>query len=145
MANPLIGQGTLNRLKASVVFNDYPQLNVTSSFLMPEAIDWMPEGNVTAALPSLTGYVPSPEPYQMARVAIHLVRSQAFANQWKQQIENNSLLGDATIRPDTATMDPWTLNNVSITSMERMGFGGRDAGFTVNLQGTWNINLALWN
>lgn len=145
MANPLVALGTLNRLKASVIFTDFPALNVTPSFLMPEAIDWMPEGNATAALPALTGYVTSPEPYMMVRIAIHLVRSQSFANQWKRQIENSTLLGDATIRPDTATMDPWTVSNVSIVNPERMGFGGRDAGFTVNLQGTWQINQSLWN
>ena len=37
-SNPLVDQGTLNRIRASVEFTDFPELNVTSSYLAKAGI-----------------------------------------------------------------------------------------------------------
>jgi hypothetical protein len=145
LANPNVQQGTLNRLIASVSFPSFPGLNITPSFLNREAIRMAFGGVLTGSLPSLTGRVTSPEPYQMVTLTIHLLRSQAFANTWKQQIESSSLLGDVTVRPDVTTMDPWYLSNVSIDNVDAMTFAGGDASFTIELGGIYYVNNSLWN
>ena len=146
MARPNITQGTINRLVTSILFAGNPALNITPPFLAPEAIDWAPEGNLTTNLPSMTGHVTSPEPYVMARMTCHLLRSQGFADAWKQQMETSTLLGDATVRPDVNgnILSPYLCNNVAIIGHDRMGFSGRDASFVVVLQGNWQINSNLW-
>lgn len=144
MARPNVTQGPINRLIASVLFPSFPALNISPSYLTPEAIDWAPEGQATTMLPTLTGLVTSPEPYQMVRVTCHLIRSQSFADTWKQQQESSTLLGDCTVRPDSPTLSPYTLNNTAILGVDRMGFGGRDAGYVVTLSGFYSLNSSLW-
>ena len=38
MADPLVPQGNLNRLKASLIWTDFPNLNVTPPFLAGEML-----------------------------------------------------------------------------------------------------------
>ena len=125
-----------------MLFPSFPSLNVSPSFLAPEAIDLSFEGQATAVLPSMTGVVTSPEPYQMVRVAIHCLRSQAFADLWKQQMETSTILGSCTVRPDAVTLSPYIFGNMSITGVERLSFAGRDPGFVVNIMGNYQLNAA---
>lgn len=141
---PNIAQGTINRLRASVIWDNFPQLNVTASFLMPEGIDLTFEGQSTAVLPTMTGVVTSPEPYQIVRLAIHLIKSQGLADLYKQQQENTTLLGGCTIRPDTITLSPYYLMNCSITGVNALAFSGRDPGYVVTATGSYNLNAAAW-
>ena len=59
--NPLIDQGVLNRVKGTVVWADFPVLNVTAPFLDREGINFRVTGEASAQLPTLTGIVQSPE------------------------------------------------------------------------------------
>ena len=147
MANPNTFQGTVNKLIASIVWNNFPTLNVTPSFLAPEMIDITPEGPITTMLPSATGLVTSPEPYQVMRIVIHLIRAQSIANAFKSQWELSSLLGDCTIRPDvlSSVLNPFIIGNVAITGLNTLNFSGRDPGFVVTCTGAYNINSSLWN
>lgn len=145
MANPLIDQGQLNRLKASVTFPGNPSLNVTPSFLAPEAIRMALEGEATAQLPSLTGVVQSPEPYQMVTVTIHLLKSQALANAFKSQYETSTVLGELVIRPDSTILNAYDLTNGALEAIEPLDFSGRAANFTVRIRAQYNINANLWN
>ena len=142
--NPGIPQGTINRLLASVFVTNYPELNITSSFLAPEAISIAPEGQATTQLPSLTSIVNSGEPYQIIRCTAHLIRSQGLANAWKMQYENTTFLGPVTVRPDVTTMDPWYLNFASIINFSALTFNGREVGYVLELAGSYDINAALW-
>ena len=94
--NPLVDQGTLNRLRASVLVTQSPELNVTASFLGKEMIGLTLEGNATTGIPNAAGVTQSPEPYQLATLEIHLIKAQALADQWKQRMQTNTLLGDIT-------------------------------------------------
>ena len=143
-SNPLVPQGTINRLLASIIWNDYPSLNITASFLAPEAIDLTLEGSATLPLPTMTGIVTSPEPYQLARFQAHLIRSQFLPSAYKLQMETSTLLGDCTIRPDTATLPPYQISNCSIMGVDRMAFAGRDAGWVISFTGAYYINSSLW-
>jgi hypothetical protein len=76
MALVQVSQGTLNRAITSVSWPQYPQLNVTAPYFAPEATRLTFEGMTTLFLPTLTGVVTSPEPYQMISLDIYLLKSQ---------------------------------------------------------------------
>lgn len=143
--NPLVDQGTLNRLRASVLITASPELNVTASFLGKEMVGLTLEGEATTAIPNAAGVTQSPEPYQMATVEIHLIKAQALADQWKQRMQANTLLGDITVIPDAKTLGNYPLQNCSVTSVAPMRFSGADAGWVISLRGTYYINNDLWN
>jgi len=148
MANQNIPQGTLNRLKASVVWRDFPQLNVTPPYLGKEAIRLAFEGTATLPINTMTGAVMSPEPYQVVRLTMSLLKSQFLADAYKAQMELNTLLGDATVRPDVAEsrgLGPYQLTNCAIESVGELQFSGESAAYPVVCVGYYNINAALWN
>lgn len=145
MANPLISQGTINRLRAAVVIPTFPALNVTSAFLGEEGIRLAFEGDATLFINTLTGAVTSPEPYLLATLTINMLKTQALANAWKAQMETSALLGDLTIRPDATQLNPYQLTNCSMQSMKELNFSGKDATYGVMVKGYYIINNTLWN
>ena len=145
MANPLVPQGTLNRLLGSVVFTSYPGLNVTASFLGKEGIGLTFDGPITSPLETMTGIVDSPEPYQRVSVTIHMLKSQALANAFKNQIETYSVVGDATVRLDTKTLGPYQLSNTMLYNVNPLRSNGMDPEWVLSLTGIYYINSALWN
>lgn len=144
MGNPLVDQGSLNRLRGSIVLDSLPTLNVTAPFLSPEGIGLVLEGAASDVIPTMTGTVISPQPYQMVTVTAHLLRTQSFADRWKSQQETDSRLGLITVRPDAKTLSPYLINNCTITQVGELVFNGQNAGYGVSFQGYWNINNTLW-
>lgn len=145
VGNPLVPQGTLNRLKASLVLPDLPALNVTASFLTKEGIGISFQGEITTMIQTMTGTVTSPEPYQMATVLVRLLRTQTLADAWKQQLETSSLIGDITVRPDTTTLSPYQILNCGIMTVGDLTFAGQDAGYGVSIAGYYPVNANLWD
>src|SRR5262245_3734845 len=133
MADPRIPQGSLNKLKASVIWANHPQLNITPSFLGPDGIALGFEGDAAIQLPSMTGTVPSPEPYQMLSLTINLLRTQYLAELYKQRMEFDARIGDGTVRPDVSTgtggIGLYQITNAVILGVNPLSFAGRDAGF----------------
>lgn len=145
MANKLVSQGTINKLRASIVLTDNPQLNITSPYLTKDGISISLEGESTTVLQTLTGFTTSPEPYQVARITAHLVKAIPLANQWKLQMENTTLIGDFTVRPDAAALSPYQLSNGVISGVSPLSFSGNEASFTITLMGIYYINSNLFN
>jgi len=143
-SNPLIAQGTLNRLRASATFADQPALNVSASYLGKDAISVSAEGPVTTTIPTQTGVVQSPEPFIPVRITLNLLRTQTLASVYKAQIESNCVVGNLTIRPDASTLPDYTFSNCAITSSPSLGMAGQDASFTVELTGIYYVNNELW-
>jgi hypothetical protein len=143
--NPLIAQGTLNRLRASVIITNFPALNVTSPYLGEDGISINPDGESTTYIKTLTGAVTSPEPYQQIMVEVHLLRTQGLANQYKLQIEASSLLGPIVVRPDSSALSAYDFVNCSIQGWGPHKINGKDAGFMVKLGGYYLINQDLYN
>lgn len=144
-ANPLIAQGTLNRIRGSVVVANIAALNVTAPFLGKEGIGLALEGESTTFIPTMTGAVTSGEPYMMASVTIALLKTQSLAAQYKKQMENLSTIGDITVHPDASTLPTYTIVNCAIESVREMKFSGEDAGFIVTIKGYYVTNNALFN
>jgi len=143
MAVP-VNQGTINRLRSGYSFVDHPELNVTAAFLGKDGITLTPQGDVTHVIPTLTGLVNSPEPYQIMEVTIHLVRSMALADRFKKQIENLSTVGDSIARSDSTAMSDYQLSNTSIKSVDAIKQNGEDAGWMIHLQAVYLINSSLY-
>lgn len=144
-ANPLVAQGTLNRLRGSVIWDTFPELNVTAPFLGKEGIGLSLEGESTVFIPTMTGVVTSPEPYMMIGLTVNLLKTQGLADAYKSRIERNALLGGGTVRPDSAALSPYSILNCSIEGVAPMKFSGEDAGFVVTIKGYWLVNSDLWN
>lgn len=144
MAFQFTPPGVLNRLRASVTFNNYPQLNVTSGFLTTEGIRLALEGNATDLLPAMVSLVSSPAPYLSASLTMSLVRSATLAQIYKQQIEDTTLVGLVTIWPDTDVLNPFILNNVALESVREMAFAGMEAAMVVTARGYYNVNTGFF-
>lgn len=144
MPNPLVPQGVLNKVRGSLKFTQHPQLNISAAFLTEDAIDIQFQGDAGVLLPTLTGGVSSPNPYQMITVQLHLVRSQPLAQLFKQQIENDTYLGDVKIYSDSSTLGDFSLRSATLRSAGDMSFSGRDPAFLVSIFGIYDTNSAMW-
>lgn len=147
MANPLVPQGVLNKIKATVVWTSNPSLNITAPFLGAGGISLSFEGNATAFLPSMTGAVTSPEPYVMATFTMNLLRTQQMAELYKQKLETNSLMGDCTIYPDVVSggIGNYPITNCALETVSALSFAGGDAGWVVSVRGYYLLNSVLFD
>lgn len=144
--NPLIDQGVINRLKASVQWTDVPSLNVTAAYLDKEGIRLALEGESSTQHGTLTGVVQSPEPYLMISVTLNLLKTQSLSELYKARMEDNCLIGQGTVWPDVSTgLSPYQLQNMSIQSVAELDFSGGGPGYRVVCKGFYVINNSLWN
>jgi hypothetical protein len=143
--NPLIAQGTLVRVRASVLWNDFPELNVTASFLGKEGIRVALEGSGTVYLPTMTGAVTSQEPYVMISMTMNLLKTQPLADAYKAQLESDSQLGSCTVRPDAAQLGVYQFINCAIQPPRDLNFSGEDAAYVVTVGGYYLINSSLFD
>jgi hypothetical protein len=144
MAFQFTPPGVLNRLRASVIYNDFPQLNVTSNFLTTEGIRLALEGNATDLLPAMVSLVSSPAPYLSASITMSIVRSASLASLYKLQFEDTTLMGLVSIFPDTDVINPFVINNVALESIREMAFAGMEAAIVVTARGYYNINTGFF-
>lgn len=146
--NPNVAQGTLNRLKASVVLADAPELNVTPPYLGKDMISTALDGPVTTQIDTATGAVQSAEPYQKVTITIHLLKTQALAPAYKARMESNAILGDITVWPDVQPgqgLTPYGFTNCAIQGVREINFNGLDAGWVLMISGYYQINNSLYN
>jgi len=144
MPNQQVQQGTLNRLRGSVIYAEFAQLNVTASYLDKAAISLAFEGDAGELITTLTGGVTSPAPYQIANVTMHLLRSQSLANAYKVQFETDTTMGSVNIIPDADTLDNYQLENCILVRVEDQNFDGTQPGMIVRLRGIYYVNAALF-
>jgi hypothetical protein len=144
VSNPLIDQGVLNRLRGSVVFSGFPSLQITAPYLGKAGIRLALEGESVLFIPTMTGAVTSPEPYLMVSLSMNLIKTQPLADAFKKQMESNSLLGPATVRPDSSALSPYDLINTAIESVRELNFSGVDADYLVVIKGYYSVNSSLF-
>lgn len=151
MANPLTRQGMLNRIRGSVVVATYPQLTVTAPYLGKEGISFQLEGESNLLLNTMTGAVSSPEPYQLATVTLHLLKTQSLAMAYQAQMLLTTNINIVTVIPDvdsgilnTGGIEPFVLTNTVISSVQEMSFNGTNAEMIVRLRGTVTLNSLLY-
>lgn len=142
MPNILTPQGSLTRLKSSAIWNDFPSLNVTAPFLGKTGIRLTLEGETTLFLPTMTGAATSQEPYLMCSIRMHLLKTQGLSSQYKAKMQTNSQLGAGTVRPDVGPggLDPYSVINCAIESVEPLDFSGDSVDFIVTVKGYYIVN-----
>ena len=144
-SNPLIDHGTLNRLRASVIVPNNPQLNVIAANLGKEGIRLALDGPATAYLAVMTGAVPSPEPYQICTVTINLVKSEPISNVYKNQFENTVLIGPVTVRPDAVTLGIYQFLNCVLENVREQSYAGDEPNYSVTFKGTYQVNAGFFS
>jgi hypothetical protein len=143
--NPLIDQGILNRILASVVWANFSALNVTAPFLDKDGITLRLEGESSLQHGTMTGIVQSPEPYMPVSVVIALLKTQALSDDYKAQMEDDSVIGPGTVYPDVSTgLSPYTLYNMSIQGVGELLLNGTTPIFGVTLRGYYVVNQSLF-
>jgi hypothetical protein len=80
-----------------------------------------------------------------ASITMSIVRSSALANLFKLQFENTTLMGVATIWPDTDVIPVFSINNVALESIREMAFAGMEAAMVVTARGYYNVNTGFFS
>lgn len=149
MPDPRVPQGNLNRIKATLLWTDHPELNVTPSYLGREGLSLVFEGDATGIIPTMTGIVNSPEAFQTISVTVHLLKTQPLCVLYETQRQTSTLLGDCTLRPDvnrnSGGLGAYNLLNMSLRNINELRMNGSDEGYRVMLGGYMIINSALWD
>ena len=144
MANPLIAQGSLNRLRASVTIPAFPGLNITSSYMGKSFVTVTFDGDFDKLIGTGTGAVTSPEPYVEANVVVSLLRTQALSGAWLAQAQTLSDIGNVSIFPDSTAFPEIDLVSCVIQHVDPGAFDGLDPIVKLNLKGVFLINNNLW-
>lgn len=147
MGNPLVDQGVLSLLKANVIWNNFPALAVTPSFLDKAGLTLRLEGEMSTQHDTMTGLVQSPQPYVPVSLVIPLLKTQALSDAYKTQMELSVLLGDGVVYPDVNAggLSQYQVSNMSIQSVGELSFGGSTPLFGVSCRGIYYINSSLWS
>lgn len=148
MPDPRTPQGFLNRLNASAIFRDLPNLNVGPSYLGQAGISLTFGSKATTSISTMTGRVQSPEPYLEASLTLDLLRTQSLASAWNDRMLLDTKLGDCTVYPDVATgtdgIGVFELFNCAIDDPPGLPFAGRDPSFRITISAYMDINASLW-
>ncbi len=145
MPNPLVPQGSLNLLRASIIWPSNDNLNVTPSYLVKAGIRIAFQGRTTDYIPAMTGAILSPQPYMMFEMTVNLNKANGLAALYKAQMESNSSIGNGTVRPDTTGLPPYELVNCAIEGVRELDFSGADGGFAVIIGGYYLVNSSLFD
>ena len=140
----LVQQGTLNRLLTNLTLSNYPALNVTPGYMSKKFIVASFDGSPVTQQATATGVVNSPEPFLMGSFSFGLLRTQALANAWLNQVQLYSVLGTATGYSDSSAYQSVTLSNASITAYDPGGWDGMDATVNVTITGVYYLNNTIW-
>lgn len=143
--NPLVAQGTVNRIRGSLVIPNFPQLNVTAPFLGKEGIRLTFQGETTLYIPTMTGAATSPEPYLQVMIEVDLLKTQNLSSLYKAQQELLATIGAATLYPDTSSLPIYNFVNCAIQKTGDLNFAGTTAAYPITIGGLYNINSSLFN
>ena len=144
-SNPLVTQGTLNRLRGSIVVNNVPTLNITAPYLGKTGLSLALQGAATTFVETMVGAVPSPEPYQMCNITINVLKTNGIAAVWKSQMEATTLIGDIVVTTDSSAFATYTITNCAIESVADMALNGTNAEMQITVKGVYLLNNNLWN
>lgn len=144
-------QGNLNRIRANIVIGANNQLSVSSDQLGREGIRLSFDSMATDLLPTMSGMVSSPRPYQECTLTISIVKSMPVADLYKNQFTASTLLGQITVYPDTsdasnasAVLSPFILNNMALENVAEMSFAGDAPTLNVTMKGYYNVNQGFF-
>ncbi|VCW92760.1 hypothetical protein ACNF2X_25330 [Klebsiella quasipneumoniae] len=144
MANPLVPQGFLNRVRGALSVTDTPALNVSASYLAKDGISLRPDGPATDIIPTMTGTVGSQAPYQQITLTVHLLKTQGLGESYRQRYLTDTSLGELVVTPDATTFGNITLLNCYLVNFNELAFSGMDPAFVVTISGYMVTNDNMW-
>ena len=144
MANPLVPQGFLNRVRGALSVTDTPALNVSASYLAKDGISLRPDGQATDIIHTMTGTVGSQAPYQQVTLTVHLLKTQGLGESYRQRFLTDTSLGEIVVTPDATTFDNITLLNCYLVNFNELAFSGMDPAFVVTISGYMVTNDNMW-
>jgi hypothetical protein len=144
IGNPQIPQGILNLTRVNVQVPNFPQLNVTASYLGAGGMSISWGSPATTFINTLTGRVIAPEPFQSVTVGLHLVKSQTLAGQWESQRISLTTIGNLLAFTDTALMPSYAFTNCAIENVAEIVSNGKSTEYFVTVGGTYIVNNNLW-
>ena len=144
MANPIVPQGSLNRLRASFICPNFPALNLTSPYLSKRGISIAFDNATTDYHDTMTGGVTSPSPYIKVTATLYLVKTLPPAAAFKAQMESSSVIGAFSIITDSPQFPDYDLHNGSIMTNLEQSYAGDMESYAVTLGGYYLINSALF-
>jgi hypothetical protein len=142
---PFVPQGTLNRVRCSVVIPGFPNLNITSPYMGKSFARIQFQGSYAELIGTATGGVQSPEPYVMANISIGLLRTQSLAAAWQAQALTNTNIGGISVYSDSAAFPTLSFDNSIINDIDPGAFDGTDPVVRLTLKGIYYINSDMWN
>jgi len=143
--NPFFAQGTLNRVRCSVIPSAFPSLAIASYNMGKRFATFRPDEDFVHQAQTGTGVVNSPEPYVMATIEVHLLRTQGLTEAWINQAKQTGIIGDVTIHSDTSAFPSRTISNSVIRMLQPGAFDGVDPVAVLSLHGVWYVNNNLWS
>ncbi|HBY0037185.1 TPA: hypothetical protein MIM82_01005 [Klebsiella pneumoniae] len=144
MANPLVPQGFLNRVRGALSVTDTPALNVSASYLAKDGISLRPDGPATDITPTMTGTVGSQAPYQQVTLTVHLLKTQGLGESYRQRFLTDTSLGEIVVTPDATTFGNITLLNCYLVNFNELAFSGMEPAFVVTIGGYMVTNDNMW-
>lgn len=145
MANPLVAQGFLNRVKAGVSVTDISALNISASYLAKEGVSMRPDGPATDMIDTMVGRVGSQVPYMPVTVTIAMLKTQGLAASYQSRFSTDTSLGEVVVTPDASTMDNFTLLNCYLLGFNEMRFNGGEVGYLITIGGYLVVNDNMWS
>ena len=145
MANPLINLGTLNRVRASVVFPSFTSLNITSSQMGRRFVSLMFDEDFVQQIQQGVGIINSPEPYVMATVTCDVLRTLPLAQAFISQLEQTAVLGPVYVHSDTSAFPKRTVYNASVLKADPGAYDGVNGVLALTIRGVFYPNNTLWN
>ena len=144
MANPLVPQGFLNRVRGALSVTDTPALNISASYLAKDGISLRPDGPATDIIPTMTGTVGSQAPYQQVTLTVHLLKTQGLGESYRQRFLTDTSLGEIVVTPDATTFGNITLLNCYLVNFNELAFSGMEPAFVVTISGYMVTNDNMW-
>ncbi len=143
--NPMVPQGSLNKVRAHIVVPNYPTLNISPSYLGDDGFSLDLDEDAVRQLKTATGLVNSPEVFVEATCTINLLRTQNLSLQWMQQMENTAQIGRIVAHSDSAAFTGRTVHNCSILKVQPGRMNGTTATVDVTIRGVYYVNNSMWS
>lgn len=143
--NPMVPQGSLNKVRAHIVVPNYPTLNISPDYMGDDGFSLDIDEDMIRQIKTQTGLVNSPEPYVEATCTINLLRTQALSLQWMQQAENTVMIGRIAVHSDSAAFTARTVHNCSILKVQPGHMNGSTPTVNLILRGVYYVNNAMWS
>ncbi len=143
--NPMVPQGSLNKVRAHIVVPNFPTLNVSPSYMGEDGFSLEMDEDFVRQIKTQTGLVNSPEVFVEATCTINLLRTQALSLQWMQQAENTAQIGRIVAHSDSAAFTGRTVHNCSILKVVPGRMNGTTATVDATLRGAYYVNNSMWS